>query len=503
MKNYLISIILSTLALASCTDLDMQPLSQLTDNNAYNSEKDLLSGLSGVYSTTGCYLDQLFKVNEACTDEAVVPARGSDWKSIDLQSLHKHTWTTDNGEINGAYNALSSGIAQSNLFIRAIEKSKLSGANVDVIKAEARFIRAFHYFQMIDMFGNVPIVTDIVDPSNPPATNSRAEVYKFIETELIDIANILPNTNEYGRASKNAANFLLAKLYINAKIFTGTPQWNKSIEVLNRIIDSGKHSLSGDYKSVFAWNNDSNPENIFVFRNDAKTSTWGSGYYIHFFTLHYSQAEQFGLTSGGWNGFSTLKGFYEKFSAKDKRREIFLVGQQYGPNGEKLYCRDKVTPLVFTLEYTTPEKMDNAAETDGARVLKYTPGGPGPIYFLNNDFVFFRYADVLLMKAEAILNGGTDPKGVSALNLVNTVRARAFDADEPERNLASIDLNALLDERGREFTWELLRRNDLIRFGKFGDTWDMKSASQPYRTLFPIPKPQLDANKNLKQNTGY
>lgn len=503
MKKTIYLMLLVVMTSVSCSDLDMKPLSKLTDQNAYKTKNDLLGGLSGVYSTVGCYMDGLFKVNEACTDEAVVPARGSDWKSNDLQSLHKHTWTTENGEINNAYNNLSSGIAQANLFINAIDASGLTGADVDVIKAEAKFVRAFHYYNMIDMFGNVPIITDVVDPSNPPKNNTRVEVYNFIETELKTVAEALPATSVYGRVNKNAANFLLAKLYLNAKVFTGTAQWNNAIIYCNKVIDAGTYSLASDYKSIFKWDNDNNPENIYVFRNDATKSTWGAGYYIHFFTLHYNQGPQFGLTSGGWNGFSTTKSFYEKFSATDKRNYIFLVGQQYDPNGEKLYCRDNTTPLIFTADYTTPEGMDNAAETDGVRVLKYVPGGTGALYFLNNDFAVFRYADILLMKAEAILNGGTDSKGATALDLVNAVRARAFAVGDPQRVLPSVNLDVLLDERGREFTWEILRRNDLIRFGKFTEAWDMKAASQSFRTLFPIPNQQIGANKNLTQNPGY
>jgi hypothetical protein len=480
----------------------MEPYSQLTDENAYQTKNDLLGGLSGVYSTVGCYMDGLFKVNEACTDEAVCPARGSDWKSIDLQSLHKHTWTTDNGEINNCYNNLSSGIAQANLFLKAVKGSGMTGADVDIITAEARFIRAFHYFNMIDMFGNVPIVTDVVDPANPPKNNTRTEVFNFIESELTAIAAALPATSDYGRVNKNAAYFLLAKLYVNAKVFTGTAQWNKTIEYCNKVIDAGTYKLADDYKSIFKWDNDNSVENIYVFCNDAKTSTWGSGFYIHFFTLHYNQGPQFGLTGGGWNGYSTLKSFYEKFTPTDKRRYIFLVGQQYGPNGEKLES-EPGKPLIFTPEYTTAEGMDNASKTDGVRVLKYIPGGPGPLYFLNNDFAIFRFADIVLMKAEAILNGGSDPKGATALDLVNSVRARAFDAADPLRKLTSVDLNILLDERGREFTWELLRRNDLIRFGKFNDAWDMKAPSASFRNLFPIPNQQMGANKNLTQNQGY
>jgi len=503
MKKIISLMLLVMIISLSCTKLEMAPLSQLTDANAYQNKNDLLGGLSGVYSTVGCYMDGLFKVNEACTDEAIVPARGGDWKSIDLQSLHKHTWTVENGEINNAYNNLSSGIAQSNLFIKAIKSSGLTGTDVDVIEAEARFVRAFHYFNMIDMFGNVPIITDVVDPSNPPKNNKRTEVFTFIETELKEISAVLPATSATGRVNKSAANFLLAKLYLNAKVFTGTEQWGKVIEYCNLVIDGGTYSLASDYKSIFNYDNDNNTENIYAFRNSASTSTWGAGYYIHFFTLHYNQGPQFGLTSGGWNGFSTTKSFYEKFTPTDKRNYIFLVGQQFGPDGEQLFCRDGVTPLIFTPEYTTAAGMDNAAETDGARVLKYIPGGAGPLYFLNNDFAIFRYADVLLMKAEAILNGATDPKGTSALDLVNTVRARAFEAGDPLRELPSVDLNILLDERGREFTWELLRRNDLIRFGKFTEAWDMKGVSEPFRNLFPIPSQQIGANPNLDQNQGY
>jgi hypothetical protein len=222
--------------------------------------------------------------------------------------------------------------------------------------------------------------------------------------------------------------------------------------------------------------------------------------------LHYNQ------NPSGWNGFTTLSDFYNKFTATDIRRGMaypgitdvggvrvgFLVGQQYDQNGTALQDR-RGNALAFTPAVKLKE-TGNDLEITGIRVMKY-PIDYSANFPANNDWVIYRYSDVLLMKAEAILRGGT-ATGVapynSALNIVNLIRTT-----RGALALGAVDLAALLDERGREFYWEGLRRNDLIRFGKFLEAWQEKPASGPERLLFPIPNPQLAANPNLSQNPGY
>ncbi len=495
--NYSFIVSFLLFSVFACTDLEVLPDSQLTSSNAFKNKNEFLNGLSGVYSTLGVYGDQLFKVNETSSDEAIVPARGADWKAPPLQNLHKHTWQVSNGEINGAYEALSRGIAQANIFMGVIAESDFADdSEVKIMNAEARFLRAFYYYNMLDMFGDVPIVTEPIDPSDPPSNKNtdRTDVYNFVISELETLTLELPETNDYGRVDRYAAYFLLAKTYINAEVFTGNPELDKAIENCDKLINSS-YQLSDDFSSVFAWNNDNNLENIFVWRSDSQTGNWGSSYIIHNFTLNQGLQQRYGMPNAPWNGFSTIGSFYRSFSPGDLRSYIFLEGNQLGSNGEQLFDRFGDT-LNFTIDYVGD--IDNATQSDGVRVLKYVPGGNlSACCFLNNDFAVFRFADVLLMKAEALIRKNGPGAGDE---LINNVRERAFTTPQP---LTNVDLDELLAERGREFAWELWRRNDLIRFGKFNDSWEYKNQSEPFRTLFPIPQQQIDANPNLEQNPGY
>ena len=344
------------------------------------------------------------------------------------------------------------------------------------------------------MFGDVPIVTEPGGGAPSNKNTTRTDVYNFVVSELEALINDLPEDQDYGRVDKFAAHFLLAKTYLNAEVFTGTAQWDKVIEQTDQIIGS-KYSLATDYPSIFAWNNDNNSENIFVWRSDANTGNWGSSYIMHNFTLNQSLRERYGLPNDPWNGFSTIGSFYRSFDANDLRAYVFLQGNQLGVNGEQLFDNSDDS-LNFTIDYKGD--IDNATQSDGVRVLKYIPGGDlSACCFLNNDFAVFRYADVLLMKAEAQIRTGGAGSGDA---LINQVRARAFTTETP---LANVDLTELLAERGREFAWELWRRNDLIRFGAFNNAWEFKAQSESFRNVFPIPQQQIDANPNLEQNPGY
>jgi hypothetical protein len=277
---------------------------------------------------------------------------------------------------------------------------------------------------------------------------------------------------------------------------------NQVITLANTVM-AGGYTLNTNYFDNFApTNNVISTENIWTAENVGGSSS-GNVRSRWFCTLHYNQ------NPSGWNGFTTLSDFYDKFAATDARRGGtyagqtnvsglrvgFLVGQQFNQNGVALSDRTGA-PLAFTPQVKLVETGSNL-EVTGIRVIKYPvdyTGGDNS----NNDYVYFRLADVMLMKAEAILRGGTDPNGQTAVALVNLVRARAGLAP-----LASVTLDQLLDERGREMYWESWRRQDLIRFGKFLNAWQEKAQSGPERLLFPIPARSLAANPNLEQNPGY
>jgi hypothetical protein len=202
---------------------------------------------------------------------------------------------------------------------------------------------------------------------------------------------------------------------------------------------------------------------------------------------------------GGWNGFCAVPSFYNSYDPADVRLNSWLVGPQFTASGEPLKLQASNEQLVYTVGVTS---LESAADNEGVRLVKYNYTG-AQNFTLNNDFAIFRYADVLLMKAEALMrkNGGTATQ--QAVDLVNDVRARAFEPDEPY-TVSTLTLDALLSERGWEFAGEGWRRNDLIRFDKFDDPWQFKrEPSEPFRTIFPIPQNQLNANPNLVQNEGY
>ena len=373
--------------------------------------------------------------------------------------------------------------------------------------AEGRFLRAMAMFSIVDGWDQVAMRTNTANPEEVPTIMKGTAALDFIISELNAIIPNLPSTPT-NRANKNAARVLLMKCYLNKGVVANrqSPSFaaadmNQVISLANTIITTGGYTLTPNYFDNFAPTNDVlSAENIWTAENIGGSSS-GNVRSRWFCTLHYN------TNPSGWNGFTTLSNFYDKFDSTDKRRGGayvgqtnisglkvgFLLGQQYNQSGTPLSDRTGA-PLAFTREVKLVETGKNL-EVTGIRVLKY------PIDFTggdnsNNDYVYFRYADVLLMKAEAILRGGTDPQTSAAL--VNAVRTRAG-----LPNVTSVTLDQLLDERGREFYWEGWRRNDLVRFGKFLNPWQEKGQSDPKRLLFPIPARSLAANPSLLQNPGY
>jgi starch-binding outer membrane protein, SusD/RagB family len=354
----------------------------------------------------------------------------------------------------------------------------------------------------MDLFGSVPIRTEDTPPGNTPQS-PRAEVFAFVESE---IKAALPDLRDekglatYSRFTKGAANFLLAKLYLNAEVYTGTPRWNEVIAAADAIIQSpAGYGLNPNFLSNFAVGNGSNTatyaENILAVPYD-KTLATGMNFQMR--TLHYAQGGAYGLSANPWNGFATRAEFYNTFSDNDQRKAMWLVGPQLDATGQPIRFTDAVDnvnkPLIFTPEITSLEK---AFGNEGIRSAKYEIQRNNNRNDQDNDFAMFRYSDVLLMKAEALLRSG-DVAG--ALPLVNQVRARA---GVPPFDINTLTLNELLAERGRELAWEGWRRNDLIRYGKWESAWQFKTNAEPHRRLFPIPAQQLSNNPALRQNPGY
>lgn len=493
-------------SLVSCTDLDVIPDSQLTDESAYKEKTEFLNGLSGVDATLGIWSEIVFKIGIS-SDEMVAPARGADWKG-DAQAVHLHTWTPDNGELSGIYTGISKIIAVSNAYIDVVEKSTFANdPDVVLMHADARFIRAFAYFLMLDHFGNVPLVTNgTYDAQNPPKQHTREELYRFVESELTDlIDNFLPAASDYGRWNKYVAKTLLAKLYLNAEVYLGegNAQWQKVAELTSDIMNNSGYVLEDNFKDVFKWDNYTSREIIFPMICESQNTYPENISYL--FSLGDLRAK-YGSFAQGWQGTAALpSAIYAYDDPNDIRLQAFLYGPQVGADGEPIIAQDDKgvsRQLDYTIEFTSADPVNNADHWDGARGVKYLMDGIGGTMVergLNNDMPILRYADVLMMRAEALYR--LNPNDAEALNLVNQVRTR--NGHNPVYKLDKLTDAALLAERGREFAWEGWRRNDQIRFGTWLDAWDYKEKSEEFRKLFPIPQIQMDSNPNLEQNNGY
>lgn len=501
-------VVLSLVPMQGCTDLSETPASAITPENFYRTEAEVLGGLAAVYAQLRSTLDDPWWLAEVSSDEMVIPTRGSDWyDNGQWLELQRQTWTASSasaGFMNGAWNVAFTGIVRANVLLNALQN--VTVPNQAAIVAELRTLRGFYYYVLMDMFGGVPIVTDIEIKARPRAT--RTEVFQFIESELNDARTALPDRwpdASNGRLTKGAADAILASMYLNAGVFMkdvgvsatsyntclgvqvsgGVDACQAAINAADRIINSGQYSLAAVWRSNFTYDNQFSPENIMVVKF-LPANDLGLNFVMR--TLHYNQ-----FTPSPWNGFATLAAAYNAFDANDQRRVVFLVGPQVNVETGLPVNDRSGQPLVFT---TTINDVTAATETEGARIYKW-PVDPNHLAQNNgNDFAIFRLAEIYLIKAEAQFELGN----AAGLLLLNQLRARVFNPPQP---LVAIDRAALLRERLFELTAEGKRRQDLIRHGGYTGPWEFKLQGAPNLILMPIPQPQLDANPLLVQNPGY
>lgn len=511
MKNTVYILILLFLILSGCTDLDVDVYSDITSENFFLTEEQVLSAAGPAYSSLKGYTipEGNWGCLELTADELLIPTRGSDWYNDGMyQRAHKHTWLPTESYVGGSWNLIYTGVANCNRVIYQYDQVEEQSEALISISNELHALRAFYYYMAMDLFGDVPLVDRYdVDEDFAPSNTSRSEIYDFVETSLIDVIpslNDAVSTETYGRFHKWTAYALLAKVYLNAEVFIGESKYQQCIDACDEIINSGYYSLAGDYFSNFLIENEGSPENIFVIPYDATTAVdWGTAFNICLWTLHGSNRETYDLENAPWNGMCAVPSFYHSFDEADIRRTGLLTGQQYSSSGDSLFCTKGMNgePLDFTIDF---EEMEYASEADGARLAKYEYTG-AENFQMNNDFAIFRYADILLMKAEALMRQNGGAATAEAVDLVNQVRSRAFAGDDSKLyTSATLTLDELLAERGRELYSEGWRRNDLIRFGKYNDPCDFRPGpvADTYN-LFPIPQGEINANPNLVQNPGY
>jgi hypothetical protein len=494
---------------SACTNLTEVPKDALTPTNAFGNEAEVLAGVASVYASLRSTMDDRYNLAEITTDEIIVPTRGQDWYDNGRWlEIYKHNWNPNSGsaltDMNGAWNNLFAGVARANLMIEIVTNA--GGPNSAAIAAELRTLRAWYYYLLMDFFGGVPVVTS--SKVEATARVSRDSVFKFIESELKATRAVLPATrpaSEVGRVTKGAANAILASLYVNAQVYTGTvaaggltkgtARWQDAINAADSVINSGQYTLEPNWKKNFAPDNDDSKENIFYIANTDAQPDLGMNFPHR--TLHYNQLN---VQGGPWNGFATIAETYNAFNPADKRREIFLVGPQFSFDNN-LPVKDRAgNALVFSVNIGDETK---AAENEGPRYNKFTPkpGVPSGSSEPNN-FPFFRLAEMYLIKAEALneLN-----QTAAAIAQVNIIRQRQFTTPNPLPTGLSqaAARDAIFAERLFELTGEGKRRSDMIRAGTYVSARRFKAASAPYKVLFPIPQIQIASNPLLTQNPGY
>lgn len=517
---------LSGFILTSCfKKLDQFPTNGLTPENVYSTPagyKSAFAKVYGAFALTGNqgpagdgdvqgidegfsdFLRLYFNAQELSTDEAVVA-----WGDAGIQDFHNMNWSASNPFLTGLYYRCYYQITLCNDFINQSADDKLSsrgisGADADAIrgyKAEARFLRAFQYSVIMDLFGTGPFVDEnfVIGSNQIPAQYTRAEIFQYIESELKDLESSLPDprTNEYGRADRAAAWALLARIYLNAEVYTGTPHYTDAITYSKKVIDAG-YSLIDNYSNLMRADNNLNTDEFILTINydGLKTQSYGGTTFLTHCGVGGSMtASDFGI-GGGWAGYRTTKNLPNLFpdytGSADKRSQFYTNGQSLDINN--------VTQF-----------------TDGFAVTKYRnitrDGAQGQSHdFSDIDFPLFRLSEMYLVYAESVLRGGTGGETSQAVEYINKLRQRAYGNSSGDINTSDLTLDFVLDERARELYWEGFRRTDLIRYNKFTEgtyVWPFKggipggTSVADFRKIYPIPAADISSNTNLVQNPGY
>lgn len=540
MKNRIINNLIlagfATVTLLSCEKkLDLYPQNDLTPATAYSTAagyKQVLAKIYGGLSSTGNtgpagssdiqgldegsqspFIRGFFNHQELPTDEAVVA-----WNDQTIQNFHNFRWTSSDPFILGMYARPIYNITVINEYLREATDAKLSergitgtaAADIKTSVAEVRFLRAFNYWVMLDLFGKSTFITEANKiGTDLPAEIQRTELFNYIEKELKEVENTLaaPRTMEYGRVDKGAAWSLLARLYLNANVYTGTPRYNDAITYAKKVIDAGYTLTNGYAKLFMADNNKHTNEMIFAITNDGlRTQSFGNTtFFVH--AAAGDDHNDFGV-GGGWYGYRATAALANKFSDRTggtDQRALFTTSK-FGTSDAQIQIPD-VT--VFT---------------NGLHVAKYRnirsdglPVSDVNREFSDVDFPVFRLPEMYLIYAEAVLRGGTGGDLVTALDYINRIRFRAYGNSYGPNNVGRVlsgdlTLQFILDERARELYWEGHRRTDLIRYGQLTTgayLWPWKggvssgTAVDPKYRLYPIPAANLSANPNLTQNPGY
>lgn len=547
-------------ALTSCKKLTPQVYDQIRPEDFFQSEDQVVAFTSSGYANVAGYFGTMAMDVGVTSDELSLPLRSNDgWGTNDDQMAHN--FKANEGYISGAWNNAFGGVGTCNRLIEFLQKLKTDQKSAIV---ELKALRAFYLWEALDLFGNIPVELRFEKADPIPSQLKPDKVFQIIEKELLDaLPDLIHGKSQatYAKMNASTANMILAEMYINAERFGVTPKWTEAAAATQAIINSADYSLTPGYFSNFLIHNELSPENIFVIPFERNRID----FIIVHQSLHQSADKTFGLAAQPWGGFSVKSDFYNSFQANDRRKGMFIAGQQYtkdaGPiwdaslgfkysnpqaqyklynwsedynvltNTERAFWnlptlsqgqtykdlspadQEKAGSIVIDPSPTPiPRTVSGRAEDmikyrDEARMGKFEiEVGTNVPTGSNNDFPIFRYAETLLIRAEALWR--KDNASVEALNLVNQVRYRT---SLPPLNLLTAE--TLYSEMKHELAFEGKARDILIRFGHWEDEWNWKykDASKPgdpyvssiNKRLFPIPESALNSNINLHQNPGY
>lgn len=521
--------------ITACHKIDVPITSELTPNVFPQNEAQFIQAIGPAYTALrGDFAISYWFTQSLSSDEAIMPARGGNWyDNQNYRMLHYHDWTRDHGFTGASWTYLSRLIGVTNQALSILQQTMPDGTSKNANLSELRTVRALGYFLMMDLFGNLPLDTMYGD-FTPKANRPRAEVFSFIENELkacLPFLSMATGTSTYGRANKYTAFAILAKMYLNAEYYTGTPRYNDAIVACDSVISSGKYAIEprNTYLRMFyPANGPQMKEFIFAIPFDpsaaAMPGTNGQMYRARY-DIPRSMRAKYSLPYTPEGPESTLPEFYAHFQSdpNDIRNNQWLTGPQYNYNGTPLIVNttkkgydqtytgtDGSAPYAYHVTLTPNIVLRQSVATFdvgndeigwnmGYRNNKFYPDSLSISRNQNNDMPLFRYSDIILTKAEAILRGGTPTLGHTALSLVNMLRAERSTSTP----WTTVSLEDIYGERSRELVSETWHRNDMIRFGKYEGSWGFKTNNEAYRRIFPIPTGAFVLNPALVQNPGY
>ena len=549
MKNILkIMLVSSALAAGSCTNLDENAYDIIVADDFYKNKNEVVSAVLRPYTHANAWVspsgqDGWWRPSELSADQLAWPTKGrhgedgGKWKR-----LHYHTWTVDEGGLNNAWVLMYWGVGLCNSPIDILEKRDVASMGITETEktefvAELKLLRAFHYLKLMDLFGSIPITTTVPESESEPLPEStdQKEVFAFIEKEILDNVDKAPklSRNMMGRMSQAGGYAMLVELYLNAEKWSGQARWDDCIAAADKLITGSTGGQNGalalDVNLTDSYNptNDNSKEVILSVAYDYQTADFATGFPGEFY--HFVQREIYGGGRNGNNGIVMIPGVFTTYKEADQRKKEWFW------SGPMVKFADGTIPVLGSEEYKdkqltfvdyirresegkTSSTMSDGEENSGIRFNKYKLGNslagvvngekvsPNDNYN-NTDWNIYRLSWIYFAKAEALMRKNGGAATAEAVELVNTVKKRAFTAanwEAEKYTAANLTLDELLAERGREFIFEGFRRRDLIRFGKFhtANWWDHKPTEE-FRSLFAIPQQQISMNPNLKQNPGY